>query len=55
MESHGNTFVHWFELINEREKISLTRFFSVSGMSQTLLIKLNNFINTTANHARKNN
>jgi len=52
--SHFESFIHWFELLKERDKISETEYSSVSGTAHTLLIKLNNFINSTASHARKN-
>lgn len=51
--SHFESFIHWLELLAEREKISVTEYKSIRGTAQSLLIKLNNFINTTANHARK--
>lgn len=53
--SHFESFIHWLELPKEREKISETEYRSISGIAKSLLIKLNNFINTTANHARRNN
>lgn len=52
--SHFESFIHWIELMNEREKISKDEFNSINRTAQILLIKLNNFINATANHARKN-
>jgi len=52
--SHFESFIHWIELMNERGKISKDEFNSINRTAQILLIKLNNFINATSNHARKN-
>ncbi len=49
------SFIHWLELLGEREKISKTEYDSLSATAQILLIKLNNFINSTVNHAKKTN
>ncbi len=53
--SHFEAFIHWLELLAEREKISKTEYNSIGGTAQSLLIKLNNFINTTTSHARRHN
>lgn len=53
--SHFESFIHWLELLAEREKISETEYNSIRETAQNLLFKLNNFINSTANHARKQN
>jgi four helix bundle protein len=51
--SHYEAFIHWLELMSEREKISKEEFVSISETALTLRIKLNNFISATSKNARK--
>ena len=51
--SHYEAFIHWLELMSEREKISKEEFESISETALTLRIKLNNFISATSKNARK--
>lgn len=53
--SHSEAFVHWLELLFEREKITRPEFESISNTALKLQIKLNNFITSTVKNARKNN
>jgi four helix bundle protein len=53
--SHYEAFMHWSELLFEREKISKTEFESINVIAKKLQIKLNNFITSTTKNARKNN
>lgn len=52
--SHYEAFIHWLELLFEREKISKTEFDSINEIAQKLQVKLNNFITSTTKNARKN-
>ena len=53
--SHYEAFTHWLELMLEREKISNVEFKNISETALKLQVKLNKFITTTTNNARKNN
>ncbi len=53
--SHFEAFIHWLELLCEREKISKSEFDSTNEIADKLQIKLNNFISSTSKNARKNN
>jgi four helix bundle protein len=53
--SHYEAFIHWLELLFEREKISKVEFESISATALKLQVKLNNFITSTTKNARKNN
>lgn len=53
--SHYEAFIHWLELLLEREKISETEFATINKTALILQIKLNNFITATTKNARKNN
>ena len=52
--SHYEAFIHWLELLSEREKISKDEFDSINEMAHKLQVKLNNFITSTTKNARKN-
>jgi len=52
--SHYEAFIHWLELLFEREKISKAEFDSINEIAQKLQVKLNNFITSTTKNARKN-
>jgi four helix bundle protein len=52
--SHYEAFIHWLELLFEREKISKTEFDSIGETAQILQVKLNNFITSTSKNARRN-
>ena len=51
--SHFEAFIHWLELLSEREKISKEEFENIKGMASVLLIKLNNFIAITTKKGRE--
>jgi four helix bundle protein len=53
--SHYEAFIHWLELLFEREKISEIEFKMINETALKLQIKLNNFITATTKNARKNN
>jgi four helix bundle protein len=50
--SHYEAFIHWSELLFEREKISIEEFNSINKTAQILQVKLNNFITSTTKNAR---
>jgi four helix bundle protein len=50
--SHYEAFIHWLELLFEREKISIEEFNYINKTAQLLQIKLNNFISSTTKNAR---
>lgn len=52
--SHYEAFIHWLELLLEREKISKAEFDLINEIAQKLQVKLNNFITSTTKNARKN-
>ncbi len=52
--SHFEAFIHWLELMFERERISESEFKSINEIAQKLQIKLNNFIKATSKNARNN-
>ncbi len=51
--SHLEAFVHWLELLSERESISKEEFENIHGIASLLLIKLNNFIAITTKKGRE--
>jgi len=51
--SHLEAFVHWLELLSERERISKEEFENIHGIASLLLIKLNNFIPITTKKGRE--
>lgn len=51
--SHLEAFIHWLELLSERERISKEEFDNTNGMASVLLIKLNNFIAITTKKGRE--
>jgi len=53
--SHYEAFIHWLELLFERERITKDEFESINEKAQKLQVKLNNFITSTTKNARKNN
>jgi four helix bundle protein len=53
--SHYEAFTHWLELMFEREKISNDEYVTIGQTALKLQIKLNNFITSTTNNARKSN
>ena len=53
--SHYEAFIHWLELLFEREKISEGEFKMINETAFKLQIKLNNFITATTKNARKDN
>jgi len=52
--SHFEAFIHWLELLLEREKISLAEFETINGKASVLQVKLNNFITVTIKKGREN-
>jgi four helix bundle protein len=50
--SHYEAFIHWLELLFEREKISVEEFKSINETAQILQVKLNNFITSTSKNVR---
>ena len=52
--SQFEAFVHWLELISEREKISTEEFEYLSGQASALLLRHNNFITVTTKKGREN-
>ena len=52
--SHYEAFIHWLELLFEREKITEAEFKSIRETALKLQVKLNNFITSTSKNARKN-
>jgi four helix bundle protein len=52
--SHFEAFVHWLEVMSEREKISTEEFEYISGQASILLLTLNNFITVTTKKGREN-
>ncbi len=52
--SHYEAFIHWLELLSEREKITASEFKAINEDAHKLQIKLNNFITSTTKNARKN-
>jgi len=52
--SHFEAFIHWLELLLEREKISKEEFEIINGKASILQIKLNNFITVTTKKGREN-
>ena len=52
--SHYEAFIHWLELLSERERINNVEFDYINDTSTKLLVKPNNFITTTSKNARKN-
>ena len=51
--SHFEAFIHWLELLSERERISKEEFEDINGKASILLIKLNNFITVTTKKGRE--
>ena len=51
--SHFEAFIHWLELLSERERISREEFEDINGKASILLIKLNNFITVTTKKGRE--
>jgi len=51
--SHFEAFIHWLELLSERERISNEEFEDINGKASILLIKLNNFITVTTKKGRE--
>jgi four helix bundle protein len=52
--SHNEAFIHWLEILFERERITKDEFDSINESAQKLQVKLNNFITSTSKNARKN-
>ena len=52
--SHFEAFIHWSELLLEREKISQVEFDSINDKASILQVKLNNFITITTKKGRDN-
>jgi four helix bundle protein len=52
--SHFEAFIHWSELLLEREKISQVEFDSINDKASILQVKLNNFITITTKKGREN-
>lgn len=52
--SHFESFIHWLELLLEREKISQAEFETINGKASVLQVKLNNFITVTIKKGREN-
>jgi four helix bundle protein len=52
--SHFEAFIHWLELLLEREKISKEEFETINGKASILQVKLNNFITITTKNGREN-
>lgn len=51
--SHLEAFIHWLELLSEREKISMEEFETIRVKATILQIKLNNFIAFTTNKGKE--
>jgi len=52
--SHFEAFIHWLELMQEREKISNEEFEMINSKASTLQVKMNNFITITTKKGREN-
>jgi four helix bundle protein len=52
--SHFEAFVHWLELLSERERISPEEFETINKKATSLQVKLNNFITVTTKKGREN-
>ena len=52
--SHFEAFVHWLELLSERERISPEEFETINKKATLLQVKLNNFITVTTKKGREN-
>jgi len=52
--SHFEAFIHWLELLLERERISQVEFDTINGKASILQVKLNNFITITSKKGREN-
>lgn len=51
--SHFEAYIHWLELLFEREKITKDEFEKINETAHILQVKLNNFISSTSKNARK--